>query len=85
MNTLKRYTREDRGRMVRLVFDQQGQHSSPWSAILSISGKLGCTAETLWRWVRQSERDQGKRSGVPSADQDRLKNLNARIVSLNGQ
>ena len=75
MNTTKRYTREERERAVRLVFDQQGQHNSQWSAILSISDKLGCTAETLRRWVRQSEREQGKRSGIPSVDQDRLKEL----------
>jgi len=75
MNTSKRYTREEREHAVRLVFDQQGQHTSQWAAILSISGKLGCTTETLRRWVRQSEREQGKRSGVPSADRDRLKEL----------
>ncbi len=72
MNKSKRYTREERERAVRLVFDQQDQHSSQWAAILSISDKLGCTAETLRRWVRQSERNQGKRYDVPSADQDRL-------------
>jgi len=71
MREQKRYSPVDRERAVRLVFDQQGQHSSQWSAIQLIS----CTAETLRRWVRQAETDQGKRSGLSSSDRERLKEL----------
>ena len=41
----------------------------------SIAGKMGCTAETLRNWVRQAERDSGKRSGLTTTDQERLKAL----------
>jgi transposase len=41
----------------------------------SISQKLGCTPESLRRWVRQSERDRGTRAGLSSDDRDRLKQL----------
>ena len=75
MNTNKRYSPIERERAVRLVFEQQHQHSSQWSAIESIAGKIGCTAETLRRWVRQSETDLGKRSGISSTDRGRLKEL----------
>jgi transposase len=75
LNSYKRYSPIERERAVRLVFDQQHQHSSQWSAIESIASKIGCTAETLRRWVRQSETDQGKRSGISSTDRDRLKEL----------
>jgi transposase len=75
MTKQKRYPPADRERAVRLVFDQQGQHSSQWSAIQSIASKVGCTAETLRRWVRQAETDQGKRSGMSSSDRERLKEL----------
>jgi len=75
MKTSKRYSPVERERAVRLVFDQQHQHSSQWSAIESIANKIGCTPETLRRWVRQSETDQGKRSGISSSDRDRLKEL----------
>jgi len=58
-----------------LVFEQQESHESQWAAITSIAGKLGCTPETLRKWVRQSERDAGKRPGLTSSERDRLKDL----------
>ena len=75
MNKSTRYSPEVRERAVRLVFEQQGEHSSQWAAIGSIASKMGCTAETLRKWVRQAERDQGKRSGLSSSERDRLKEL----------
>ena len=63
MNTSKRYSPEVRERAVRMVFEHSADHDSQWAAIGSIAGKIGCTAETLRRWVRQAERDQGKRLG----------------------
>ena len=75
MKPQKSYSKEEQDRAVRLVLDQQGQHASQWAAIKSISSKLGCSVETLRRWVRQAETDQGKRPGVTSSEQDRLKEL----------
>ena len=75
MNKSTRYSPEVRERAVRLVFENQGEHDSQWAAIGSIAGKIGCTAETLRKWVRQAERDQGRRAGVTSTERDRLKEL----------
>src|SRR5450631_928979 len=75
MNKATRYAPEVRERAVRLVFEQQGEHDSQWAAISSIASKIGCTAETLRKWVRRTERDQGKRSGLSSSERDRLKEL----------
>jgi transposase len=75
MNKATRYAAEVRERAVRLVFEHQGEHDSQWAAIGSIASKIGCTAETLRKWVRQTERDQGKRSGLSSSERDRLKEL----------
>jgi transposase-like protein len=70
-----RYPAEVRERGVRLVFEQQESHPSQWAAIASIAGKMGCTAETLRKWVRQAERDAGKRAGLTSSERERLKEL----------
>jgi transposase len=60
-------------RAVRMVFEAKDQYPSQWAAIESIAGKIGCTAETLRRWVRQTERDQGLREGLSTAEQQRIK------------
>jgi transposase-like protein len=58
-----------------MVFEHQGEHESQWAAMSSIASKIGCTAETLRKWVRQAERDQGIRGGLSGTDRDRLKEL----------
>ena len=51
-----KYSPEVRERAVRMVFEHQGEYESQWAAIGSISAKIGCTAETLRKWVRRAER-----------------------------
>ena len=75
MNKSTRYSPEVRERAVRLVFEHQGEHTSQWAALSSIASKIGCTPETLRKWVRRAERDQGLRSGMTSSDRERLKEL----------
>ena len=70
-----RYSPEVQERAVRLVQEHLAEHPSQWAAIASIAGKLGCTAETLRRWVRQRERDAGQRPGLTTDEQQRLKVL----------
>ena len=69
-------------RAVRMVFDAKDQYASQWAAIESIAGKIGCTAETLRRWVRQGERDSGVREGPTTAEQQRVKELEREVREL---
>lgn len=75
MNKSTRYSPEVRERAVRLVFEHQGEHDSQWAAMASIAAKIGCTPETLRKWVRQAERDQGLREGLTTSERERLKAL----------
>ena len=68
-----RYSPEVRERSVRMVLEHQNEHDSQWAAIGSIAAKIGCTAETLRKWVRQTERDQGRRPGLTTEERERLK------------
>jgi transposase len=70
-----RYPAEVRERAVRMVFEHQREYESEWAAIVSISGKLGMTSETLRKWVRQAEIDGGARPGVSSVEAERVKAL----------
>jgi transposase-like protein len=82
MKTTMKYSPEFRERAVRMVFEHQGEHKTQWSAIVSIASKIGCTGETLRKWVRQAERDQGKRAGLTSTERERLKQLERENLEL---
>lgn len=75
MTKSKKFSPEVQERAVRLVLDQQGEHETQWAAIRSISAKIGCTPESLRRWVRQAERDRGERAGATTSEQERIKQL----------
>ena len=77
-----RYSPEVRERAVRMVREHQAEHESQWSAIRSMAEKLGCTSETLRRWVRQAERDAGVRSGLTTDERQRLKELEREVHDL---
>lgn len=77
-----RYSPEIRERGVRLVLEHQHEHTSQWSAIQSIASKLGCTPETLRKWVRRSERDQGVRPGASGAEEQRARELEREVREL---
>jgi transposase len=75
MKTPGRFSPEVRERAVRMVLEHQDAHDSQWAAIVSIAEKIGCSAETLRNWVRQAERDQGRRPGLTTDERQRLKQL----------
>jgi transposase len=70
-----RYPQELRERAVRMVLEHQGEHHSQWAAICSIAAKVDVSEETLRKWVRQAEIDDGRRSGLTSNERERLKTL----------
>ena len=55
---------------------------SRWAAIVSISGKIGCTPQTLHNWVAQAERDSGKQAGPSTEERERIKILEREVKEL---
>jgi transposase len=52
-----------------------GRAPSQWAAITSIAHKFGVSAETLRKWVRRAETDDGLRPGLTSDERQQLKTL----------
>ncbi len=77
-----RYSPEVRERSVRMVLEHQGEYASQWEAIRSVAEKIGCTAETLRKWVRQAEIDAGRRGGLTTEERARTKELEREVREL---
>ena len=73
MNKSTRYFPEVRNGRCGWFSSTNSEYDSQWAAIGSIAEKIGCTAETLRKWVRRTERDQGLRAGLSSDERARLK------------
>ena len=82
MRKSPKFSPEVMDRAVRMVFDAKDQYPSQWAAIESIAGKIGCTAETLRKWVRQAEVDAGAAAGVSSEERRELRELRRRCREL---
>ena len=77
-----KYSPEVRERAVRMVFEHRAEHESQWAAVVSIAGKIGCTAQTLLSWVRRHERDSGQREGPSTAEEQRVNALEREVREL---
>jgi len=78
----KQYDTATRAKAVRLVQDHRGDYASEYEAIKTIAARLGMNSETLRKWLRQAEVDQGQVEGVTSASAKEIRELKRRNAEL---
>ena len=83
--TSKPYSPEFRQRAVRLAMEHRDDYQSEAAALTAVSGKLGCSPDSLRTWVRQVQRDGGERPGPTSAEIARSEPLRRHWFEPNGE
>ena len=78
----KRYPPELRERAVRMVQETTQRTGERHGVITRVAAQLGIGSESLRTWVRQAEVDAGRRPGVPSAEQQRIAQLEREVKEL---
>lgn len=73
--TTNKFSSEVRARAVRMVQEHGGEYPSRWAAVVSVAGKIGCSAHTPNEWLKKAEVDSGQRAGVTTDMAERLKSL----------
>jgi transposase len=76
------YDGETRAKAVRLVRDHVGDYPTEWAAIKAVSGRLGMSAETLRKWLRQAEVDAGRAPGVSTESAREIRELRRKNAEL---
>src|SRR3954462_5841219 len=79
------YPGEQRKRAGRMVTEVRPDYPPEWAAINAVAAKLGTgTAETLRKWVRQTQIDDGARPGTTSDESaELLRRENAELRRAN--
>jgi transposase len=70
-----KYEASTKAKAIRLVREHAGDYPTEWAAITAVSGRLGMSAETLRKWIRQAEVDEGAVSGVTSSESAEIREL----------
>jgi transposase len=70
-----RYGESTKAKAIRLVRGHAGDYATQWAAIRAVSSRLGMSSETLRKWIRQAEVDEGAAPGVTSAESAEIREL----------
>ena len=77
-----KYDEATKAKAVRLVVDHREDYDSEWAAIKAVAGRLGMTAETLRKWIRQAEIDRGESEGTSTESARIIREQKRKIAEL---
>jgi transposase-like protein len=65
-----------------MVQDREREGGTQWESIGAIAAKMGCSRETLRRWVWREQRDAGQRPGLTTDERERIRALEREVREL---
>jgi len=77
-----RYDQDTKAKAIRLVREHAGDYPSEYAAITAVAGRLGMSAETLRKWIRQAAVDEGQAPGVSSEAEKQIRELKRKVNEL---
>ena len=78
----RRYPSELRARGVRMVLEEFERSGERHGVVTRIAAQLGVGTESLRKWVKQAEVDDGRRPGATTSEQERIATLEREVREL---
>jgi len=73
--TTRRYTEEEKAQAVRLVRQLRRELGTEHGTVQRVADQLGYGVETVRKWVKRADIDEGLKAGTSSEDRARMKAL----------
>jgi len=80
--TTRRYTEEEKAQAVRLVRQLRRELGTEHGTVQRVAGQLGYGVETVRKWVKRADVDEGLKVGTSTEDAARIKTLEQEVREL---
>jgi transposase len=77
-----KYDKQTKAKAIRLVTEHRDDYATEWQAITTVAGRLGMSAETLRKWIRQAAVDAGQADGVTTEQVRENRELRRKVREL---
>ena len=80
--TTRRYSEEEKAQAVRLVRQLRRELGTEHGTVQRVADQLGYGVETVRKWVRRADVDEGVKPGRSSEDAAKIKELEQEVKEL---
>ena len=80
--TTRRYTDEEKAQAVRLVRQLRRELGTEHGTVQRVADQLGYGVETVRKWVKRADIDEGLKAGTSTVDAARIKTLEQEVREL---